>query len=402
MPVTFARTLRSLEQDRPRRLLWLIVFVVAAWAGWMLVAQIPVYETTRQARIEVSRAAYPIASLVDGRVAWSRLGLGDHVESGQTVVQLDATSAELAKSEGLAKITALEGRRAAFAREIAAERETLESLRLAREKAATELDAQVARAGIVLKLAAVEATRLRQLYERKAVSESELQTVESKVAEYTASLTESKANMERTQLDRLTAQSECNTRIIRLQRTENEVEGELRIEQAGIARYEQEIKDRIIVAPVSGRLDEVGPLRTGSVVTAAQKLAVVIPLGEPQVVASFPVVVVGRIQKGQSARLRLDGFPWTQYGTVPAEVTEVGTEPVDGRIRVELTLQPDSDSGVPIEHGLTGSVEIEVERASPAVLVLRAAGQFLGPQGRRETIPTENADITEFANSIER
>lgn len=402
MPVSFARTLRSLEQDRPRRVLWLLVFVVALWAAWMLVAQIPVYETTRQARIEVSRAAYPLASLVDGRVASSLLHLGDHVESGQTVVQLDSSSAELAKSAGLAKISALEGRRTAIDREIAAERETLESLRLAREKGASELDAQVARADIVLKHAAEEASRTRQLVERKAASESELQQAESKVAEYTALLTESKATLQRTQLDRLTAQSECNTRIVRLQRTANEIEGELRIEQADIARHEQEIKDRRIVAPVSGRLDEVGPLRTGSVVTAAQKLAVVIPPGKPQVVAGFPVVVVGRIQAGQSARLRLDGFPWTQYGTVPAVVTEVGTEPVNGMIRVELTLQPDPSSGVPIEHGLTGSVEIEVERSSPAVLVLRAAGQFLGTRGTPAPSQRETVAGTEAANSLER
>ncbi len=264
------------------------------------------------------------------------------------------------------------------------------------------MDAQVGRADIVLKLAAVEAKRARQLFDRKALSEAELQTAESKVAEYTASLAESKATLQRTQLDRLTAQSECNTRIVRLQRTANEVEGELRIEQAGIARHEQEIKDRIIVAPVSGRLDEVGPLRTGSVVTAAQKLAVVIPPGKPQVVASFPVVVVGRIQKGQSARLRLDGFPWTQFGTVPAEVTEVGTEPVDGMIRVELTLQPGPDSGVPVEHGLTGSVEIEVERASPAVLVLRAAGQFLGTRGPRTTAQGETTTGSQPINNSGR
>lgn len=214
MPVAFARTIRSLEQDRPRRVLWLVVFVVAAWAAWMLVAQIPVYETTRQARIEVSRAAYTLASLVDGRVALSQLHLGDRVEAGQTLVQLDSTSADLAKSEALAKITALEGRRVAIDLEIAAERETIESLRLAREKGVAELDAQVARADIVLKLAAVEAKRTRQLFERKAISEAELQTAESKVAEYTASLAESKATLQRTQLDRLTAQSECNTRIV--------------------------------------------------------------------------------------------------------------------------------------------------------------------------------------------
>ena len=36
----------------------------------------------------------------------------------------------------------------------------------------------------------------------------------------------------------------------------------------------------------------------------------------------IPVAVVGRIRPGQPARLRLEGFPWTQYGTVAATVAE--------------------------------------------------------------------------------
>ena len=52
----------------------------------------------------------------------------------------------------------------------------------------------------------------------------------------------------------------------------------------------------------------------------------------------------------------------------------------DGNVRVELSVQPDADSRIPLQHGLPGSVEIEIERASPATLVLRAAGKLLTPQ----------------------
>ena len=54
----------------------------------------------------------------------------------------------------------------------------------------------------------------------------------------------------------------------------------------------------------------------------------------------------------------------------------------DGLIRVELTLHPLPTSRIPLEHGLTGSVEIEVERVTPAVLLLRASGQYLGTRRR--------------------
>jgi membrane fusion protein (multidrug efflux system) len=73
---------------------------------------------------------------------------------------------------------------------------------------------------------------------------------------------------------------------------------------------------------------------------------------------------------------------------MPATVTEVGNEASeanDGRIRVELSLDSGAASSIPLGHGLPGSAEVEVERVSPAILVLRAAGQFLGTKRTPET-----------------
>ncbi|HBL26462.1 MAG TPA: hypothetical protein DD490_06475, partial [Acidobacteria bacterium] len=53
----------------------------------------------------------------------------------------------------------------------------------------------------------------------------------------------------------------------------------------------------------------------------------------------------------------------------------LGSEPRDGRIRVELTLRPRPGSRLPLQHGLPGTVEVEVEKVSPAVLVLRTVGK---------------------------
>ena len=128
----------------------------------------------------------------------------------------------------------------------------------------------------------------------------------------------------------------------------------------------------------------------GSVVQAAQKLCVIVPAGSPRAVAQFSPAVVGRLKSGQSARIRLAGFPWTQYGRLPASVTNIDTEPKDGLIRVELSLAPRPTSRIPLDHGLTGSVEIEVDRISPAVLLLRAAGQYLGTRGEKSQFQNPN------------
>ncbi len=100
---------------------------------------------------------------------------------------------------------------------------------------------------------------------------------------------------------------------------------------------------------------------------------------------------VGRIQPGQRARLRLTGFPSTRYGSIPAAVVRVGSEARDGRIRVELDVLPGDGSPLPLEHGLPGTVEVEVERLSPAALVLRTAGKLLDRPAAASSEPTRQA-----------
>jgi multidrug resistance efflux pump len=136
----------------------------------------------------------------------------------------------------------------------------------------------------------------------------------------------------------------------------------------------------------------VANVRVGSVVREGEKLAAVVPTGVLRIVASFqPADALGRIQPGQPARLRLDGFPWTEYGSINATVTHVGSEVRDGRIRVELAVNPHSASHIPMQHGLPGAVQVEVERVSPASLVLRVVGRGLG--GSREAAAMQRAEL---------
>ncbi|HNB71023.1 MAG TPA: HlyD family secretion protein, partial [Acidobacteriota bacterium] len=106
-----------------------------------------------------------------------------------------------------------------------------------------------------------------------------------------------------------------------------------------------------------------------------EKLGVVLPTGELKIVAQFsPSAGFGRIRPGQKARVRVQGFPWTQYGELTATVTNVAGETRDGLVRVELAILPTSSNLIPLQHGLPAVVEVEVEHLSPASLVLRSAG----------------------------
>jgi len=129
---------------------------------------------------------------------------------------------------------------------------------------------------------------------------------------------------------------------------------------------------------VTGRLGEVANLRTGAFVSEGDRLGAVVPRGELQAIAYFPPPpALGRIRPGQPARMRLKGFPWTQYGSIAATVASVANEVRDGRVRVEFHIHLDPASPIPIQHGLPGAVEVEVDHVSPATLMLRVAGKLL-------------------------
>jgi membrane fusion protein (multidrug efflux system) len=58
-------------------------------------------------------------------------------------------------------------------------------------------------------------------------------------------------------------------------------------------------------------------------------------------------------------------------------VSNVAGEIRDGKVRVELNLTSGGPLPINLQHGLPGSVEVEVERLTPVKIVLRAAGQML-------------------------
>jgi membrane fusion protein, adhesin transport system len=163
-----------------------------------------------------------------------------------------------------------------------------------------------------------------------------------------------------------------------LKRTLASLQGQMATTSATIARLEADIDKHRIRAPIDGRIGDVVPLRAGEYVSAGQKLATVIPSGELIIVADFnPAAVLGRVRPGQTARLRLDGFPWAQYGSITATVTRVASEIRDNLVRVEFTPHSSFPPGIATQHGLPGAVEVSVEQVAPAVLVVRASGQML-------------------------
>jgi membrane fusion protein (multidrug efflux system) len=375
----FSRTLRSLEADRSRRCVIELagIAILVAWLAWSLLARVGVYEVTEKARLETEQAVHTIAAPVAGRVLRTHLAIGRTVQAGEVLVELDAEAEQRARQEKQVRVAVLATRIEALRGEIRAEEEALNVLRKARAAALAEARSQRAEAETRARFAARKADRAAQMRSSGAISLEELDHQRMEAETSRTGVETLRQAGERLEQDRAAQESSRQAALAHLRREAVELAGEMRIEEAAIRRLDHAIEMCVIRAPIAGRVGSIAEFRTGSVVREAEALGTIVPPGVPRVVALFPASAIGRLQPGQAAQVRLDGFPWTQYGTLKATVADVGTETSEGCIRVELRLAPDQDSPIQLEHGLPGSAEVVVEEVPPAVMVLRAAGQLM-------------------------
>ena len=381
MPTSFSRSLRSLEADRFR---WSLVGIVvgilllASWVAWFFLARVALYEVSDQARLEVGREPHAVMSLVSGRVWRSAMDLDSEVEEGDVLVELDADEVRFQLEEKRAEVAGLAEQLEQAKREIVAQDQALVDARQAARAALGESQALHQEALESARFAEQEAERKENLHREGLVSRAEADAAETEHRQKLKAAEARGRSLERMEGDRRIEISEKEAEVVSLEGRSAEMKSNIRRLHANMDGLEYDLSLHTVRAPVSGRIGYRLSLRVGEFVEKGVHLGTVIPSGEVRVVAEFaPERALGRIQPGQQAKLRLSGFSWVQYGSVPATVHRVGKEPQNGTVRVELALDEPDAFPVSLSHGLPGTLEVEVERISPATLVLRAAGNVV-------------------------
>ncbi|MEM7584716.1 MAG: HlyD family efflux transporter periplasmic adaptor subunit [Acidobacteriota bacterium] len=389
MATPFSRTLRSLASERSSGSLLAMVLLsllLGLWLLWLVSAEVPVFATSSAARLEVDQAVYEVAADAGGRLVEVVARVGQVVTSGEVLFALDATLEQRRLEEEQARAKAAEREIASLRVALATETRGLADARRA-EGAIEEARANTRAEQAAADLADEEAERSARLHGQGLTSEMELRRAQATASERRAQAEALAQSVARLQAERQLEERDRQARVDGIEREIAELEGIVLTSQAAVRRLEEEVRRRQIRAPVDGRLGEVDPVRPGSVVGAGERLATVIPDSVLQVVADFPPSeALARVHDGQPAQLRLDGFPWTEYGSLTATVERVATEARDGKVRVDCAVRPSPESAIPLQHGMPGTLVVEIERVSPAQLVLRAAGRAITPQSSAEPL----------------
>jgi membrane fusion protein (multidrug efflux system) len=352
--------------------------VLGAWIAWLFLARVAVYAVTADARLEVDSAVHPVASPVLGRVVATDLRIGREVKVGEVLVELDSKAEQLQLGEEQARVAALSAQLVTVRNRGAVEKQAQRETQQGAPVVLDEARARHEEAEAAAQAATEELRRLERLWARRLVPEMDLVRIRAEAQKRRAAAQASRLGILRLDQDQRVRVTDRQAQIEGIEGEIAALAGAITTEKATIERIEHAIERRRIRAAATGRLGEVADLRIGSVVREGDKLGAIVPAGTLRIIAEFPPSkALGRIEPGQPARLRLVGFPWTEYGSVAATVTKAAGEPRGGRVRVELAVHRDPVSPIPLQHGLPGALEVEVDRISPAALVLRVGGRLL-------------------------
>lgn len=376
MAINFSNTLAAIDADLnrlPTVIVIIPVLLIVLWLAWSAFVPMTV---TRQAagQVEINQPVYSLVSPVAGRIHSVAIKTGDEVEADQLLIQLNS-------EEESQQISLLQESVSRQQDALAAQQKTQES----------EVQS------IVLDLGALQNTITNALAQSLTVQEQFEQQQETVKMLSSATAAVSRIEFQREQLqlkslqERLLVRKQdvadlyakqqqlqerqklLNARIAQENANHNamiaHLKAQLNLQHQAFKRKELRISSSAIVA-------ETMPLQVGQWVEAGEVLATLFPQGDLRVIAYFkPADAQGYVLVGQRAQVKVDNFPWLQYGTLTATVIQVDRAVRNDSIRVVLALDSSSTVALPLEHGMTTSVNVFTARLTPWQLLLHSLGR---------------------------
>jgi HlyD family secretion protein len=140
------------------------------------------------------------------------------------------------------------------------------------------------------------------------------------------------------------------------------------------------LKDRFLYAPINGTILSLNIANIGEVVQPGQTIAEMASDKAPLVLAAYlPNREVGLVKPGMPVQVKLDAFPYQDYGIIPGRVVSISPNAKsDERLgpiyQVEISLNHHSVTNrqqtIPFKPGQTATADIVIRRRRIAELVL--------------------------------
>ncbi|MGB5821347.1 MAG: HlyD family efflux transporter periplasmic adaptor subunit [Saonia sp.] len=186
-----------------------------------------------------------------------------------------------------------------------------------------------------------EYDRYRTLYKKGVIAASEFEQIKQTLLQKEMSY----ANDHRSLNSEHMSIAGLKREILELEIQKNEHEQQLQLNyQKALNELKSQIKqwesEYLISSPIAGRLSFFNTVNTGDFITAGEKILTIIPLQEDrlQAIGTFPVENAGKIKKGNRVTLKLDAYPYHEYGTVMGTVVRISEVPVENAYNIVIEL----------------------------------------------------------------
>jgi len=392
----------------PRIVAWLLMTFALLTVLWAVFGHIDVVATA-QGKIVPNEGSKLIQPIETAAVKAIHVVDGQAVKAGQVLIELDATmaradsartandlaTARLQAARARSLLAALDSGRApriervdgVAVERLAQEQRILDGQHGEYQARVTRIDAEIAKREaerrstqeIVRKLeqtlpiARQRAEDYKGLVDKNFISkhgylekeqarieqEADLETQKSRLKELAAAIDEAKGQ-------RNSAVAE--TRRLALD-TLNEAEQKSTGYGQELLKSENRGRLMTLTAPVDGTVQQLAVRTVGGVVTEAQTLMVIVPKDDALEVEAFlENKDIGFVNAGQVAEVKIETFPFTKYGTIPATLTQVSHDAIadekrgliySTRARLQRATVQVEDKTVNLSAGMAVTVEIK-------------------------------------------
>ena len=249
----------------------------------------------------------------------------------------------------------------------------LQAERRKRQAEQVSLQQQVHKLEAVLPLVAKRAETLRRLSEKKFLGESEFLEMEQERLEIENDLATNRKRADEiiAAIAEIDAQKEQVQRRflsqVLLERQQNRKRSEALIQEQ--VKAASRLNAYTLVSPIDGVVQQLAVHTLGGIVTPAQQLMVIIP---DQAVLEVEALVenrdIGFVREGQQVEVKIDAFPFTKYGVIAAELTDLSNDAITDEVKglvykAKVTLRESrirvDQNWVNLSPGMTVTAEVK-------------------------------------------
>lgn len=120
----------------------------------------------------------------------------------------------------------------------------------------------------------------------------------------------------------------------------------------------------LITSPINGTVSVFKEINEGDFVTAGSYILTILPPDNQELFAygSYHVEKAGTISVGDKAIIKLDAYPYREYGSIDGHIEEISDFPIEGKYSIKIKLPQRLNTGfkknIQFKQRLTGNAEL--------------------------------------------